>query len=106
VLTFLETGVINAAIEGTNRLIKQVKRQSCGFRNRTNYRTVSLRLHPMTGASENRPPARLTSKSPFCAVTFASERSTGGTSFRMSAAQAGSRQPASATRPDVVGNRR
>jgi transposase len=44
VLTFLETGVTNAATEGTNRLIKQVKRQACGFRNRTNYRE-RVRFH-------------------------------------------------------------
>lgn len=44
VLTFLETGVTNAATEGTNRLIKQVKRQACGFRNRTNYRN-RVRFH-------------------------------------------------------------
>ena len=44
VLTFLETGVTNAATEGTNRLIKQVKRQACGFRNRTDYRN-RVRFH-------------------------------------------------------------
>ena len=36
--TFLLTGLTNARTEGTNRLIKQVKRAACGFRNRENYR--------------------------------------------------------------------
>ena len=31
---FLTTGITNARTEGTNRLIKQVKRAACGFRNR------------------------------------------------------------------------
>jgi transposase len=35
---FLTTGLTNARTEGTNRLIKQVKRAACGFRNRENYR--------------------------------------------------------------------
>jgi transposase len=35
---FLNTGLTNARTEGTNRLIKQVKRAACGFRNRDNYR--------------------------------------------------------------------
>ncbi|MHA6792285.1 transposase [Pseudonocardia bannensis] len=35
---FLTTGLTNARTEGTNRLIKQVKRAACGFRNRDNYR--------------------------------------------------------------------
>ena len=34
----------NARTEGTNRLIKQVKRAACGFRNRENYRR-RVRLH-------------------------------------------------------------
>jgi transposase len=41
---FLTTGLTNARIEGTNRLIKQVKRAGCGFRNRENYRR-RVRLH-------------------------------------------------------------
>ena len=41
---FLSTGLTNARIEGTNRLIKQVKRAACGFRNRDNYRR-RVRLH-------------------------------------------------------------
>jgi transposase len=41
---FLTTGLTNARTEGTNRLIKQVKRAACGFRNRENYRR-RVRLH-------------------------------------------------------------
>jgi len=41
---FLTTGFTNARTEGTNRLIKQVKRAACGFRNRDNYRR-RVRLH-------------------------------------------------------------
>lgn len=41
---FLSTGLTNARTEGTNRLIKQVKRAACGFRNRENYRR-RVRLH-------------------------------------------------------------
>jgi transposase len=41
---FLTTGITNARTEGTNRLIKQVKRAACGFRNRDNYRR-RVRLH-------------------------------------------------------------
>jgi transposase len=41
---FLTTGLTNARTEGTNRLIKQVKRAACGFRNRDNYRR-RVRLH-------------------------------------------------------------
>lgn len=41
---FLHTTITNARTEGTNRLVKQVKRAACGFRNRENYRT-RVRLH-------------------------------------------------------------
>ena len=41
---FLTTRLTNARTEGTNRLIKQVKRAACGFRNRDNYRR-RVRLH-------------------------------------------------------------
>jgi transposase len=41
---FLTTRITNARTEGTNRLIKQVKRAACGFRNRENYRR-RVRLH-------------------------------------------------------------
>lgn len=34
---FLETGVTNARTEGFNRVIKQVKRTGCGYRNMDNY---------------------------------------------------------------------
>jgi transposase len=33
---FVQTGITNARTEGYNRLVKQVKRVSCGFRNRDN----------------------------------------------------------------------
>jgi transposase len=33
---FVQTGITNAATEGYNRLVKQVKRVGCGFRNPTN----------------------------------------------------------------------
>ncbi len=33
ILVFLELGVTNARTEGFNRIIKQVKRTGCGFRN-------------------------------------------------------------------------
>ncbi|MGH3672505.1 MAG: transposase, partial [Pseudonocardiaceae bacterium] len=41
---FLATGLTNARTEGTNRLIKQIKRAACGFKNRANYRR-RVRLH-------------------------------------------------------------
>ena len=41
---FLTTNLSNARTEGTNKLIKQVKRAACGFRNRDNYRR-RVRLH-------------------------------------------------------------
>jgi transposase len=44
VLTFLQTGATNATTEGTNRLIKSVKQQACGFRNRSHYRD-RVRFH-------------------------------------------------------------
>jgi transposase len=34
---FLQRGVTNARTEGYNRVIKQVKRVACGFRNQANY---------------------------------------------------------------------
>ncbi|MBN9097060.1 MAG: transposase [Pseudonocardia sp.] len=40
----LTTGLTNAGTKGTNRLIKLVKRDACGFRNRDNYRR-RVRLH-------------------------------------------------------------
>ncbi len=44
VLVFLQTGITNAGTESTNRLVKQVKRAACGFRNRQHYRD-RVRLH-------------------------------------------------------------
>jgi transposase len=44
VAVFLATGITNARTEGTNRLIKQVKRADSGFRNREDYRR-RVRLH-------------------------------------------------------------
>jgi transposase len=44
VLAFLQTGITNAGTEGTNRLVKQVLRGACGFRNKHNYR-MRVRLH-------------------------------------------------------------
>lgn len=55
VLTFLQTGLTNAKTEGTNRLVKHVKRAACGFRNRTNYRN-RVRLH--TSRNQRRDTAR------------------------------------------------
>jgi hypothetical protein len=40
----LATWITNARTEGTNRLVKAVKRAACGFRNRNNYRR-RVRLH-------------------------------------------------------------
>ncbi|MDQ3476936.1 MAG: transposase, partial [Actinomycetota bacterium] len=34
---FLRLRVTNARTEGTNRVIKQIKRTGCGYRNQTNY---------------------------------------------------------------------
>ena len=34
---FLELGVTNARTEGHNRVIKQIKRVTCGFRNQNDY---------------------------------------------------------------------
>ena len=34
---FLELGITNARTEGCNRVIKQIKRVACGFRNQANY---------------------------------------------------------------------
>lgn len=38
ILRFLETNLSNAKTEGTNRIIKDVGRRACGFRNPTNHR--------------------------------------------------------------------
>lgn len=44
ILAFLQLNVTNAGTEGTNRLIKQVKRHACGFRNEHHFRD-RVRLH-------------------------------------------------------------
>ena len=54
VLAFLQTGITNAGTEGTNRLVKQVLRGACGFRNSRNYRT-RVRLHCARRASARAP---------------------------------------------------
>lgn len=43
-LAFLTTGITNARTEGLNRLVKQVKRSACGFRNPDNQR-ARVRFH-------------------------------------------------------------
>lgn len=55
ILVFLQTGITNAGTEGTNRLVKQVKRSACGFRNRRHFRD-RVRLHCIR--SGRRTPAR------------------------------------------------
>src|SRR5512142_1831350 len=50
VLTFLRTGTTNAGTEGTNRLVNQVLRGACGFRNTRHYRD-RVRLHCARQAS-------------------------------------------------------
>ncbi|AVM00708.1 ISL3 family transposase [Gordonia iterans] len=44
ILAFIDTGITNARTEGLNRLVKQVKRVACGFRNLTNSRR-RIRFH-------------------------------------------------------------
>ena len=44
ILAFLQLGISNAGTEGTNRLVKQVKRHACGFRNEQHFRD-RVRLH-------------------------------------------------------------
>lgn len=44
---FLQLGVTNARTEGHNRVIKQIKRVACGFRNMTNYER-RIMLHSAT----------------------------------------------------------
>jgi transposase len=44
-LTFLHTGITNAGSEGTNRVIKTVAREACGFRNRKPTATHQHRDH-------------------------------------------------------------
>ena len=44
---FLQLGVTNARTEGCNRVIKQIKRVACGFRNQANYER-RIMLHSAT----------------------------------------------------------
>ena len=44
---FLELGITNARTEGCNRVIKQIKRVACGFRNQANYER-RIMLHSAT----------------------------------------------------------
>jgi transposase len=44
---FLALGVTNARTEGYNRVIKQIKRVTCGFRNQANYERLII-LHSAT----------------------------------------------------------
>ena len=44
ILAFLHTGLTTARTEGFNRLVKQVKRVACGFRNTENSRR-RIRFH-------------------------------------------------------------
>jgi transposase len=44
ILGFLQLGITNAGTEGTNRLIKAVKRHACGFRNEQHFHD-RVRLH-------------------------------------------------------------
>ena len=51
---YLETGTTNAATEGCNRKVKQVKRVACGFRNHDNY-ILRIAIH---AAQKHYPPRR------------------------------------------------
>ncbi len=44
---FLQLGITNARAEGCNRVIKQIKRVACGFRNQANYER-RIMLHSAT----------------------------------------------------------
>ncbi len=64
ILRVLETNLSNAKTEGTNRIIKDVGRRACGFRNPTNHRpsrTVDLHTAITPSVSEIQACARLTS---------------------------------------------
>jgi transposase len=58
---FIATGITNARTEGLNRLVKQVKRSACGFRNVDNsHRRIRLhctRNHRAATAASRRLPA-------------------------------------------------
>jgi len=44
IIAYFETGTTNAATEGCNRKVKQVKRVACGFRNHDNY-VLRIAIH-------------------------------------------------------------
>jgi len=54
IIAYFETGTTNAATEGCNRKVKQVKRVACGFRNHDNY---ALRINIHAG-QKHYPPKR------------------------------------------------
>ena len=58
---YFETGTTNAATEGCNRKVKQVKRVACGFRNHDNY---VLRIAIHAGQKHYRPGRRLIRPTP------------------------------------------
>src|SRR5674476_1319969 len=49
---FLELGKTNARTEGYNRVIKQIKRVACGFRNQDNYERRIMLHSAATGPRE------------------------------------------------------
>ena len=53
-LAYFETGTTNAATEGCNRKVKQVKRVACGFRNHHNY-ALRIAIH---AGQKHYPPRR------------------------------------------------
>ena len=55
IIAYFETGTTNAATEGCNRKVKQVKRVACGFRNHDNY---VLRIAIHAGQKHYRPDSR------------------------------------------------
>ena len=61
--TFIDTGITNARTEGLNRLVKQVKRSGCGFRNVDNqHRRVRFhctRTHRAATAASRSLPAQV-----------------------------------------------
>lgn len=63
IAAFIDTGITNARTEGLNRLIKQVKRSACGFRNVVNsHRRIRLhctRNHRAATAATRSLPAQL-----------------------------------------------
>lgn len=70
ILAFIDTGITNARTEGYNRLVKQVKRVACGFRNTKNHAagydsTAPAPSGPASSNSTANEVARSTSKSPY-----------------------------------------